>query len=136
MQPRSSYRGTYVFGLTSTAFVWSDARRRMTHAPGRMPLLDAMAGVVYLAVNVYTHCRAAKVEYSAVLFCDKSNYTSKIIVAKFAKSSLTCFAAAPDRTLHGADHAENAILALWGYMTGEQQASRGHWAVARRLLAR
>jgi hypothetical protein len=44
--------GTYVFGLTSTAFIWSEARRKMTHALGRMPLLDAMMQAVYLPVNV------------------------------------------------------------------------------------
>lgn len=41
MQP-SSHGGTYVFGLTSTAFMMSEASRRKTHAPGRMPLFDSM----------------------------------------------------------------------------------------------
>lgn len=45
---------TYVFGVTSTALVWSEARRKMTHAPGRMPLLDAMLGRGYLSYSVYT----------------------------------------------------------------------------------
>lgn len=54
----ASMMGTYVFGLTSTAFVMSEARRRMTHALGRMPLLDAMAGVVCSALDVCAaHCR-------------------------------------------------------------------------------
>jgi hypothetical protein len=35
--------GTYVFGLTSTAFIWSVARRRKTHELGWMPLLDTIA---------------------------------------------------------------------------------------------
>lgn len=48
---------TYVFGVTSTAFVWSEARRKMTHELGRMPLLDAMAEGVYLSFSVdAVHC--------------------------------------------------------------------------------
>jgi hypothetical protein len=35
--------GTYVFGLTSTAFIWSVARRRKTHELGWMPLFDTIA---------------------------------------------------------------------------------------------
>jgi hypothetical protein len=40
--------GTYVSGLTSTAFIWSVARRRKTHELGWMPLPDTivLAGVV------------------------------------------------------------------------------------------
>jgi hypothetical protein len=34
--------GTYVFGLTSTAFIWSVARRRKTHELGWMPLPDTI----------------------------------------------------------------------------------------------
>jgi hypothetical protein len=52
LQPRSGYGGTYVFGLTSTAFIWSEARRKMTHALARMPLLDAIIQSVCLPVNV------------------------------------------------------------------------------------
>ena len=52
---------TYVFGVTSTAFVWSEARRKMTHELGRMPLLDAMAGRVYLSFSAdAVHCRLPK----------------------------------------------------------------------------
>jgi hypothetical protein len=34
--------GTYVSGLTSTAFIWSVARRRKTHELGWMPLPDTI----------------------------------------------------------------------------------------------
>lgn len=44
---------TYVFGLTSTARIMSFARRKKTHALGRMPLLDAMTGRVYLTARDY-----------------------------------------------------------------------------------
>ena len=35
--------GTYVFGFTSTAFNWSEAKRRKTHELGWMPLPDTIA---------------------------------------------------------------------------------------------
>jgi hypothetical protein len=34
--------GTYVFGLTSTAFIWSEDRRKKTHELGWMPLPDTI----------------------------------------------------------------------------------------------
>jgi hypothetical protein len=46
-------------------------------------------------------------------------------------------AAAPDRTLtlFDADHAENVILAMWGY-DWQDKAGRGDWTIERRSLAR
>lgn len=74
----ASMIGTYVLGTTSTAFVMSEARRRMTHALGRMPLLDAMAGVVYSAVDVCAaHCRLSETlqKYLATTTTTKASHS-------------------------------------------------------------
>jgi len=101
---------TYVFGVTSTAFVWSEARRKMTHELGRMPLLDAMIGRIYLSFGVNAvHRRLPKIDrLSAEIFFSDSNDNT---VAKFSQSKASLHmsrsSSAPDRTLCGADHAEN-----------------------------
>jgi hypothetical protein len=63
--------GTYVSGLTSTAFIWSVARRRKTHELGWMPLPDTivLAGVVgnyWWSSNVCDKARDGEVSYVGV----------------------------------------------------------------------
>lgn len=109
---------TYVFGVTSIAFVWSEARRKMTHELGRMPLLDAMAaGRKHLSFGVNAvHGRLSRVVCLCKndLFCDSDNET----IAKFSrgKESFTCLAAALRRTEpYAAPITQKIIVALWGY---------------------
>lgn len=113
---------TYVFGVTSTAFVWSEARRKMTHELGRMPLLDAMAGRVYLSFGVdAVHCTLSEngqtlcKKYS----CDSDNCDDKTIAkfSKRAKLRFTCLAAAALRRTepYATPITQKIIVALWGY---------------------
>lgn len=42
-----------MFGLTSTAFIWSEARRRKTHELGLMPLAGA---IIVVKIRYYYVC--------------------------------------------------------------------------------
>lgn len=111
---------TYVFGVTSTAFVWSEARRKMTHELGRMPLLDAMAEEVYLSFSVNAvHCKLSKKidRLSAkVIFATATTATTRDNREVLSKQSFTCLAAALRRTEpYAAPITQKIIVALWGY---------------------
>ena len=109
---------TYVFGTTSTAFVWSEARRKMTHELGRMPLLEAMTEQVHLSFSVDAeHCRVSGncQNLCKSIFCDSNDHTINREVLK-AKQSFTCLAAALRRTEpYAAPITQKIIVALWGY---------------------
>lgn len=99
---------TYVFGVTSTAFVWSEARRKMTHELGWMPLLDAMAERIYLSFSVDAeHCRVSENCQTLCRSIFATAMTTQSRSSLKAKLHMSRSSSAPDRTLCGADHAEN-----------------------------
>ena len=108
-----------MFGVTSTAFVWSDARRKMTHELGRMPLLDAMAERVYLSFSVDAVHLSLSVfaRCSAKVFCDSNNCDTTEGHEVLSKQSFTCLAAAALRRTepYAAPITQKIIVALWRY---------------------
>jgi hypothetical protein len=111
---------TYVFGVTSTAFVWSEARRKMTHELGRMPLLDAMAGRVYLSFSVdAVHCRLSK---SCQSLCKsilrqrqlRRQDNREVLSSKASHVSLSLLQLRRTEP-YAAPITQKIIVALWGY---------------------
>lgn len=115
---------TYVFGTTSTAFVWSDARRRMTHELGQIPLLDAMAGGVYLSLIAdAAHTADCRTQLSISLqtlqtyFATAPTATTRQSLRSSRKQSFTCLALFQLRRTepYAAPITQKIIVGLWGY---------------------